>query len=151
QHLECATFHILTPYPGTPMFEQLEREGRILTREWDRYDTAHVVFQPARMTPTQLEEGYRRAYRELYAWPTVAARRPPGLVRAGAYLAMTALYKKWDLLWRALVPMRLTHAVWNPLVELHWRMGRSARARFATPPGELRSDGEDRVSLPLVA
>lgn len=151
QRLECATFHILTPYPGTPMFEQLEREGRILTHDWDRYDTAHVVFQPARMSPSQLEAGYRRAYRDLYSWQTVAARMPPGVVRAGAYLAMTALYKKWDFLWRALVPMRMTHAVWNPLVELHWRMGRRARARYATPPCELRSDGEERVSLPLVA
>src|SRR5262249_8425561 len=42
--LECATFHILTPYPGTPLFRCLEREGRILHRDWDRYDTAHVVF-----------------------------------------------------------------------------------------------------------
>src|SRR6059058_3464563 len=47
--LECATFHILTPYPGTPMFRRLEAEDRLLHREWELYDTAHVVFRPRRM------------------------------------------------------------------------------------------------------
>ena len=45
--LECATFHILTPYPGTPLFRQMEAEGRLLHRDWSLYDTAHVVFRPA--------------------------------------------------------------------------------------------------------
>lgn len=49
--LECATFHILTPYPGTPLFRRLESEGRILHRNWELYDTGHVVFQPKHMTP----------------------------------------------------------------------------------------------------
>ena len=44
--LECATFHILTPYPGTPLFAQMEAEGRLLHKDWSRYDTGHVVFQP---------------------------------------------------------------------------------------------------------
>ncbi|HZF05927.1 MAG TPA: hypothetical protein VE932_16455 [Patescibacteria group bacterium] len=48
--LECATFRILTPYPGTPLFRRLEAEGRLLHREWALYDTAHVVFRPRRMT-----------------------------------------------------------------------------------------------------
>ena len=44
--LECATFHILTPYPGTPLFDQLARRRRIVHRDWRLYDTAHVVFEP---------------------------------------------------------------------------------------------------------
>ena len=44
--LACATFHILTPYPNTPLFRQLEQEDRILHRDWSLYDTAHVVFRP---------------------------------------------------------------------------------------------------------
>ena len=44
--LECATFHILTPYPGTPLFRQIEAEGRLLHKDWSLYDTAHVVFRP---------------------------------------------------------------------------------------------------------
>ena len=156
ERLECATFHILTPYPGTPLFEQLERQGRLLTRDWSRYDTAHAVFKPARMSVEQLELGYRRAYRELYGWRTVIARRPTGhgpigdLVHTGAYLAMTALYKKWDLLWRALVPLRMTHAVWHPLVELHWRMGLRARQGWQAK-AEAGEPEPAAVSLPRVA
>jgi radical SAM superfamily enzyme YgiQ (UPF0313 family) len=47
--LECATFHILTPYPSTPLFRQMETEGRLLHRNWALYDTAHAVFRPKRM------------------------------------------------------------------------------------------------------
>ena len=49
--LECATFHILTPYPATPLFRQMEAEGRLLHRNWDLYDTAHAVFGPNTCQP----------------------------------------------------------------------------------------------------
>src|SRR5207253_10084110 len=48
--LECATFHILTPYPATPLFRQMQAEDRILHRNWSLYDTGHVVFRPRQMT-----------------------------------------------------------------------------------------------------
>jgi radical SAM superfamily enzyme YgiQ (UPF0313 family) len=135
QRLECATFHILTPYPGTPLFRSLAAQGRLLTRDWRMYDTAHVVFRPARMSPDELLEGYRRAYRRLYGWRCVLARRPRGetplqdAARAGAHLAMTLLYKKHDWVWDLLVPLRLTHAAWSPLVSLYRRL-----ALRRTPP-----------------
>lgn len=44
--IETATFHILTPYPGTPLHRRMEDAGRITTRDWDRYDTRHVVYRP---------------------------------------------------------------------------------------------------------
>ncbi len=66
QGIETATFHILTPYPGTPLFNRLNAQNRILTWDWDAYDTRHAVFQPAKMTPTELEAGYWRAYSEFY-------------------------------------------------------------------------------------
>jgi radical SAM superfamily enzyme YgiQ (UPF0313 family) len=135
QRLECATFHILTPYPGTPLFQALEEQGRILTRDWSQYDTAHAVFRPAHMTVEQLEQGYRSAYRNLYSWSNVLARCPrsdspiASVARSGAYLAMTALYKKWDWVWQLLTPLRMTHAVWAPLVQLHWAIGAAHRGR----------------------
>src|SRR6202030_1556972 len=52
--LECATFHILTPYPGTPLFAQMQAEGRLLHRNWTLYDTGHVVYRPRHMTTEQL-------------------------------------------------------------------------------------------------
>src|SRR5262249_889657 len=62
QRLECSTFHILTPYPGTPLFRQFESEGRLLHKNWNLYDTAHVVFRPKHMSKEQLEEGYAGCY-----------------------------------------------------------------------------------------
>src|SRR5439155_23818654 len=65
--LECATFHILTPYPGTPLFRQMRREGRLLHTDWSRYDTAHVVFRPRHMSPEELAEGYAWCYERLFS------------------------------------------------------------------------------------
>ena len=74
QGVETATFHVLTPYPGTALFRALEAQGRLLHRDWDLYDTRHAVFRPARLTPEQLEEGYWRAYRDFYRWGSDPAR-----------------------------------------------------------------------------
>ncbi|QEM68436.1 B12-binding domain-containing radical SAM protein [Geobacter sp. FeAm09] len=75
---ECApsipTFHILTPYPGTALFEQFDREGRMLHKEWQHYDHNQVVFRPKLMTPEQLYKGWRAARREVYRWPSVISR-----------------------------------------------------------------------------
>jgi hypothetical protein len=62
-----AEFAIATPYPGTRQWKQLEWEGRILTRDWSRYNDANAVFRPAQMSPDQLEEGYVRLWKEFYA------------------------------------------------------------------------------------
>jgi len=58
--LDLAGFSILTPFPGTPLFESLEREKRILTSDWSKYDARHVVFQPKHMSPQELLDGYTR-------------------------------------------------------------------------------------------
>src|SRR6266849_6026876 len=69
--VETATFHILTPYPGTALFQRMEAEGRILHRDWDLYDTRHVVFRTRRVTSEALESGYWRAYRDSYRWGSI--------------------------------------------------------------------------------
>src|SRR5579862_820882 len=74
--LECATFHILTPYPATPLFRQMESEGRLLHRNWDLYDTAHAVFRPRNMSPGELEAGYAWMYRRLFSHGSIWRRRP---------------------------------------------------------------------------
>ena len=56
--LECATFHILTPYPGTSLFAQIQAGGRLLYTDWSQYDTSHIVFRPKLMTPSELSSGY---------------------------------------------------------------------------------------------
>jgi hypothetical protein len=65
--LECATFHILTPYPGTPLFAQMQSEHRLLHTDWSLYDTSHVVFRPRHMSAERLADGYAWCYRHLPA------------------------------------------------------------------------------------
>ena len=66
--VQNATFNILTPFPGTRLHERLEAEGRILTRDWSRYNgRADVVYRPLRMSPEQLLAGYRHANRRFYS------------------------------------------------------------------------------------
>jgi radical SAM superfamily enzyme YgiQ (UPF0313 family) len=120
--LECATFHILTPYPGTPLFRQMESEGRLLTRDWDLYDTAHVVFEPRHMKPEELALGYDWLYRRMFSWESIWRRRPSEVGAMTAYLAMSILYKRSNRFWYWLIRNRLVHAVWSPLVEwTRWR------------------------------
>jgi radical SAM superfamily enzyme YgiQ (UPF0313 family) len=116
--LECATFHILTPYPSTPLFAQMQAEGRLLHRDWTLYDTGHVVFQPKHMTPEQLAEGYAWCYRRLFSHASIWRRRPADLRAVLPYLAMSYLYKRSNWLWYRLIRHRWTAQVWRGLVEV---------------------------------
>ncbi|HZR31625.1 MAG TPA: radical SAM protein [Terriglobales bacterium] len=116
--LECATFHILTPYPATPLFRQMEAEGRLLHRDWSLYDTAHAVFQPRHMSAEELEHGYAWVYQRLFSHQSIWRRRPEDLHAVPLYLAMSYLYKRSNRFWHLLIKHDLVHAVWSPLVEL---------------------------------
>ena len=72
--IDLPRFAIVTPFPGTALHQRLEREGRILTRNWELYDGQHVVFQPAHMTVQQLQDGTERAWRFVYSLPSIARR-----------------------------------------------------------------------------
>ena len=69
--VELAYFNVLTPLPGTALFERYEREGRIFERDWAKYDAKHVVFFPKRMTPEQLQEGFFWVNHEFYSWSSI--------------------------------------------------------------------------------
>jgi len=65
--LDVLEVNILTPYPGTPLFERLERDGRILTKDWSKYNQVEVVFQPKKMTPEELYEGAKKVAKDFYS------------------------------------------------------------------------------------
>ena len=132
QRLECATFHILTPYPGTPLFRRLEAEGRLLHRNFDLYDTGHVVFRPARMTADELARGYAQMYARLFSAASIWRRRPARASEVPAYLVMSALYKRSNAVWPALIRQRLTGAAWRPFVETARRRHVRFRRRLAS-------------------
>jgi radical SAM superfamily enzyme YgiQ (UPF0313 family) len=129
--LECATFHILTPYPGTPLFRRLDGEGRLRHTNWELYDTAHAVFVPRHMTPEELEAGYAWCYGRLFSHASIWRRRPAEWRAVLPYLAMSYLYKKSNVVWHALIRRRLTAAVWRPLVQWTRRRHVAYRQRLA--------------------
>jgi radical SAM superfamily enzyme YgiQ (UPF0313 family) len=102
--LEDALLYILTPYPGTPIYEQLRKEGRLLVHERDKYGWANAVFEPARMSAEELEKGVqetyerlfrffrRRAPRQILKWLPLFMRHP-GLLR----LIVEALNRKVNI------------------------------------------------------
>lgn len=72
--IEVPYFSILTPYPGTRLYERMQAEQRILSRDWSLYDTSNVVIRPKLLTPEQLQEGYLNTFRAAYEKPCMAAR-----------------------------------------------------------------------------
>jgi len=101
QGVETATFHILTPYPGTNLHSRIQAEGRIISTNWDLYDTRHAVFQPAKMSAETLEAGYWRAYREFYRWGSIfqGAWSKPDWIGRLRHLAYAGGWKKFEPLW----------------------------------------------------
>jgi radical SAM superfamily enzyme YgiQ (UPF0313 family) len=116
--ITTATFHIQTPYPGTQLHARMVREGRILTRDWNLYDTRHVVYRPAQLEPEVLKTGYDWAYREFYRWASItrASLHHGALKHQAKHFFYAAGWKKfepaWDLLIRARQLARVT-----PLLE----------------------------------
>jgi radical SAM superfamily enzyme YgiQ (UPF0313 family) len=73
--IDSATIGILVPYPNTPLFRRLDAEGRILTRDWSKYNgKKHVVFRPALMSPEELLMGTEWAARQFYSVPSIVDR-----------------------------------------------------------------------------
>lgn len=129
QGLETATFHILTPYPGTALHKRMVDENRIISHDTELYDTRHAVFQPARMTPEQLEAGYHRAYTNFYRWESIlksaaVKSTPTGVLR---HLAYSGGWKKLEFLWAPLIRMGLLNRA-LPLLEKVLRTGQYKRS-----------------------
>jgi len=130
--ITTATFHILTPYPGTALHARMAAEGRLLTHDWDLYDTRHVVYRTRGMSEEQLAAGYWWAYEEFYRWRSI--------VRASAHhatwesrltsLLYSAAWKKLEPLWDALIRFRQLRRT-RPLLEAVL-----AAARAFNPPAE---------------
>lgn len=97
--IDLARFAILTPYPGTRLYQKLESEGRILTRQWHRYTQNQAVFRPKHLSADALEQVYQEVWRETYRIPRILRRvrqnpRADGLVRwvtLGANLAFRSV------------------------------------------------------------
>ena len=103
-----ATFHIMTPYPGTGLHARLTQQGRITSHNWDLYDTRHVVYRPARLHPERLKQGYDWAYDEFYRWSSIArASWAHGSLKHQAkHFAYAAGWKKFEGAWNVMIRAR---------------------------------------------
>jgi radical SAM superfamily enzyme YgiQ (UPF0313 family) len=112
QGIETATFHILTPYPSTALYQRMAAQGRLLHSRWDLYDTRHVVYQPAQLAPATLEAGYWRAYRDFYSWGAIVrgAWAKDGWAERLRHVAYAGGWKKFEPLWDWIIrAKRATH------------------------------------------
>ncbi len=116
--ITTATFHIQTPYPGTRLHARMVSEGRMLTRDWNLYDTRHVVYRPAQLRPEVLKAGYDWAYREFYRWTSIArASLHHGTLKHQAkHFFYASGWKKFELAWDLLIRARQLNQV-TPLLE----------------------------------
>jgi radical SAM superfamily enzyme YgiQ (UPF0313 family) len=78
--MDGAHIFIRTPFPGTRLYHKLDQEGRIFDKDLSRYDLAHAVFYPTRMSPERLQERFHWSYRQIYSYPSMISRLllPPG-------------------------------------------------------------------------
>lgn len=146
QGIETATFHVLTPYPGTALHARMEAAGRILHRDWDLYDTRHAVFRPQNMTAQQLEAGYWRAYEQFYRWGSIlrGASTKPTLRGRLRHVAYSGGWKKLEPLWDLIIHKR---QVFRMLPMLESVLGR-ARGTERQPLGSPLAgrSGERKVA-----
>lgn len=93
--IETVTSHILTPYPGTALYERMKVEGRLTDDNLSNYDTAHVVFKPKCMTAQELYDGYLWIYREVYSLKNILRRTPKSLSQVVPYYLFNLFYRKY--------------------------------------------------------
>ncbi|MEA5421460.1 radical SAM protein [Spirulina sp. CCNP1310] len=105
QGIETATFHILTPYPGTALYERMATQGRLLHHHWPDYDTRHTVFQPAQLQPAELEAIYWRAYEQFYRWGAIfqGAWTKNNWNDRARHLFYAGGWKKFEPLWDRII------------------------------------------------
>ncbi|MBL7743913.1 MAG: B12-binding domain-containing radical SAM protein [Chitinophagaceae bacterium] len=103
--LTTATYHILTPYPGTRLYQSMKDEARILHSNWDLYDTRNVVYQTKGLTAEQLRQGYDYAYRSFYSWSNIwkASWQHGELKHTIKHFAYAGGWKKFEPLWNFMI------------------------------------------------
>jgi radical SAM superfamily enzyme YgiQ (UPF0313 family) len=106
--ITTATFHILTPYPGTALYTDMLAQNRMMTGNWDLFDTRNVVYRPTGLTPEELKQGYDWAYREFYRWGSIikAASAHSTTKHSLKHFAYSAGWKKFERAWDFVIRLK---------------------------------------------
>jgi len=116
--ITTATFHILTPYPGTALFADMVAQNRIETRNWDLYDTRHVVYRPSGLAADDLKRGYDWAYESFYRWNSImkAASAHTTAKHGLKHFFYSAGWKKFERAWDLVIRIKQLSQM-RPLLE----------------------------------
>src|ERR1043165_6683362 len=116
--ITTATFHILTPYPGTALYAEMVRQKRMVTDNWDLYDTRHVVYQPSSLSAEELKRGYDWAYEAFYRWSSIfrAASAHESLKHRLKHFFYSVGWKKFEPAWDFVIRMKQLSQM-RPLLE----------------------------------
>jgi radical SAM superfamily enzyme YgiQ (UPF0313 family) len=88
--IESIQFMMLTPLPGTPVFEEFRNQGRLLHTDWSKYDAHHAVFEPKLMTVFELHLETLRAMAKFYSWYSIIRH----LLKMDFFFSYIHLYSK---------------------------------------------------------
>jgi radical SAM superfamily enzyme YgiQ (UPF0313 family) len=145
QGIETATFHILTPYPGTALHKRIQADGRITTSDWNLYDTRHTVFQPKHLTAEGLESGYWRAYQDFYRWGSIfkSSQAHSKTIDQLRHIAYAGGWKKFESMWdwviRAKRVTSLLPVLEKVLQGFNSQIGATAAGESASAPDHIPS------------
>jgi len=116
--ITTATFHILTPYPGTAAHTRMAAENRLVTSDWDLYDTRHVVYRPLGLSPEELKAGYDWSYDAFYRWGNIlkAASAHRSVSHRIRHTAYSAGWKKFEPAWDLVIRIKQLSQM-RPLLE----------------------------------
>jgi radical SAM superfamily enzyme YgiQ (UPF0313 family) len=138
--IDALQLNILTPLPGTPLFADMEKAGRMTDKDWSHFDYRHVVFRPARMTAMELQAGADWLYSQFYRLDRILLRLVRGLYTVGwkpTWLGLKlGLTYRYDNLREGIIG-------WNPAISA---ASRRNRRRGSAAEGPYQSAG--RATLP---
>jgi radical SAM superfamily enzyme YgiQ (UPF0313 family) len=116
--ITTSTYHILTPYPGTRLFENMEKQDRILTKNWNLYDTRNVVYKTNKLSAVELKNGYDWSYKEFYKWSNIfkSSMNHESTKHKLKHLFYTGGWKKFEPVWNVIIKTNGLNAM-LPLLE----------------------------------
>lgn len=145
--ITTSTYHILTPYPGTKLFSDMLDQNRILTYNWDLYDTRHVVYKTQSLTAERLKEGYDWAYDAFYSWKNIlrASAQHDSIKHMLKHFCYSGGWKKFEPLWNFLIK---TQSLNNMLPLLERILSKvNNKSNFASEQKESQIIFEDKGHL----
>lgn len=142
--ITTSTYHVLTPYPGTKLYKDMEQQNRIITKNWDLYDTRNVVYKTTNLSAEELKNGYDWAYKEFYKWSNIfeASFNHESHKHKLKHLLYSGGWKKFEPLWNFMIKTKNLNTM-LPLLE-------SILSKVNYKPKHLESSKDIEIIKPYI-